>query len=85
MVAMFDEHGSKVLAKKLVFIIPSALGIDPERSILAADDVVDAIAIAAGGNGWLWFPSYVVIKISLSSAHLCTCFRTGQPAAMVHR
>ena len=39
------------------FIIPSALGIDPESSIDAAAAVVDAIAMAAGGSGWLWFPS----------------------------
>lgn len=39
------------------FIIPSALGIDPESSIDAAADGVDAIAMAAGGSGWLWLPS----------------------------
>lgn len=50
---MLDEHGSKVLAKKFELIIPSALGIDPDNSIFAAADVVDTIAIAAGGNGWL--------------------------------
>ena len=69
-VAMLEEHGNRVLAKKFGFINPSALDMDPDRSILAADDVVEAIAMAAGGNGWLWFPSYVVIKIVLSSAHL---------------
>lgn len=53
MVAMLDEHGRRVLARKFEFIRPSALGIDPESNILAAEDVVDAIAIAAGGNGWL--------------------------------
>lgn len=51
----------------------SALGIEPESSIDAAADVVDAIAIAAGGSGWLCWPSYVVISMVLSSAHLCTC------------
>lgn len=56
-VAMLEEQGNKVLAKKLEFIKPSALDMDPDRSILAADDVVDAMAMAAGGNGWLWFPS----------------------------
>lgn len=50
---MLDEQGSIVLAKKLEFIRPSALDIDPESSIRAADEVVDAIAMAAGGNGWL--------------------------------
>lgn len=56
-VAMFDEHGRMVLARKLGFIMPSALGIDPERSMLAAAEVVEAIARAAGGSGWLWVPS----------------------------
>lgn len=51
--------GRKALARKLELFIsaatdaPSALGIDPDRSILAAEEVVDAIAIAAGGSGWL--------------------------------
>lgn len=71
-VAMLLEHGRKVLARKFGFIKPSALDIDPERSIRAADEVVAAIAIAAGGSRWLWFPSYVVIRIVRSSAHLCT-------------
>lgn len=53
MVAMLEEQGRRVLARKLEFIMPSALDIAPDRSILAADDVVDAIAMAAGGNGWL--------------------------------
>lgn len=56
-VAMFDEHGSIVLVRKLGFIRPSALGLEPESSMLAAADVVDAIDIAAGGSGWLWVPS----------------------------
>jgi hypothetical protein len=59
--------------------------MDPDSSMEAAAAVVDAIAMAAGGNGWLWFPSYVVMSTVRSSAHRCTCFRTGQPAAMVHR
>ena len=50
---MLDEQGRSVLARKFEFINPSALGMDPESNILAADDVVEAIAIAAGGNGWL--------------------------------
>lgn len=52
-VAMFDEHGRSVLARKLELIRPSALGIEPERSIRAAEEVVEAMAMAAGGNGWL--------------------------------
>jgi hypothetical protein len=47
--------------------------MEPDNSILAADDVVDAIAVAAGGKGWLWLPSYVVVRMVRSSAHLCTC------------
>lgn len=53
MVAMLEEQGRSVLARKFEFIMPSALGIEPESSILAADDVVEAIAMAVGGNGWL--------------------------------
>lgn len=63
-----------LLASKLFGVTsPSALGIDPESSIDAAADVVDAMATAAGGSGWLCWPSYVVINIVRSSAHLCTC------------
>jgi hypothetical protein len=51
----------------------------------AAAEVVDAIAAAAGGSGWLCVPSYVVIRIDMSSAHRCTCFLTGQDGATVHR
>ena len=50
---MLEEQGRTVLARKLEFISPSALGIDPDSSIRAADEVVDAIAMAAGGSGWL--------------------------------
>lgn len=71
MVAMLEEEGSIVLAKKLAFINPSVvLVIEPERSMDAAAEVVDAMAVAAGGSGWLCVPSYVVIKILRSSAHL---------------
>lgn len=48
---MFDEQDRKVLAKKFEFINPSELGMEPERSILAAEEVVEAIAKAAGGKG----------------------------------
>lgn len=57
MVAMLEEHGRRVLARKFEFIRPSALSIEPERRVLAAEEVVDAMAMAAGGNGWLWLPS----------------------------
>lgn len=51
MVAMLEEQGSIVLARKPEFISPSVLDMDPERSIEAAAEVVDAIAMAAGGSG----------------------------------
>lgn len=56
-VAMLDVEGRTVLVKKLEFIRPSVLDMDPERSIDAAAEVVDAIAMAAGGRGWLCVPS----------------------------
>ena len=56
-VTKFGEQGSIPFGRIFEFIIPSPLGIDPESSIDAAADVVDAIAMAAGGSGWLWFPS----------------------------
>ncbi len=67
-VAMLEEHGKIALARRFGFISPSVLDIDPESNMLAAAVVVDAIAIAAGGSGWLWLNSYVVIRIDLSSA-----------------
>lgn len=57
MVAMLEEQGKSVLARKFAFIKLSALDIEPDKSIRAADEVVDAIAMAAGGKGWLWLPS----------------------------
>lgn len=83
-VATLEEHGRIALARKFGFIIISALGMEPESSIFAAAEVVDAMAMAAGGRGWLCVPSYVVVKMVRSSAHLCTCLRTGQATAMVH-
>jgi len=71
-VAMFWEHGSEALSNMVGLIRPSELGIDPERSIDAAAEVVEAIAWAVGGSGWLCCPSYVVIRTLRSSAHLCT-------------
>ena len=56
-VAMLEEHGRIALARKLGFIRPSADDMEPERSMLAAAEVVEAIAMAAGGRGWLWVPS----------------------------
>lgn len=58
MVAMFEEHGSTVRARKLAFMRPpSVLDMDPESSMEAAAAVVEAMATAAGGKGWLWLPS----------------------------
>lgn len=72
-------------AMKLAFnAMLSADVEEPERSIEAAAAVVDAMAVAAGGSIWLWLPSYVVIRIDLSSARRCTCLRTGQHGDMVH-
>ena len=31
--------------------------VEPERSIEAAAEVVEAIAVAETGSGWLWVPS----------------------------
>lgn len=45
---------------------------EPDISIQAAAEVVDAIAVAEIGSWWLCVPSYVVIKMDMSSAHLCT-------------
>ena len=52
-VARLEEHGRRVLVRKFEFMSPSALDMEPDSNILAADDVVDAIAMAAGGRGWL--------------------------------
>lgn len=49
-VATFCEQESDALSSMVGFIMPSALGIAPERSIDAAADVVDAIALAVGGS-----------------------------------
>ena len=39
---------------------------EPEVNILAAAEVVEAIAVAEAASGWLCVPSYVVIKIDIS-------------------
>lgn len=57
MAMLLDDIGRIALASKFGFIIPSALDMEPERSIFAAAEVVDAIAMAAGGSGWLCVPS----------------------------
>lgn len=48
----------------------TSLVVEPESSMLAAADVVDAMAAAASGSAWLCDPSYVVISIDASSADL---------------
>lgn len=70
MVAILDDSGSIVRAgrKLLSMSEPPVLGKEPERSMEAAADVVEATAMAGGGSGWLWWPSYVVVKIERSSA-----------------
>lgn len=56
-VATLDEQGRIALASRFGFMMPSALDIDPESSMLTAAAVVEAMAMAAGGSGWLWLPS----------------------------
>lgn len=46
---------------------------EPEVSMDAAAEVVEAMAVAEAESGWLWVPSYVVMRIDMSSEHLCTC------------
>lgn len=45
---------------------------EPDNKKETAAEVVDAMAVAESGSVWLWVPSYVVIKMVISSAHLCT-------------
>lgn len=45
---------------------------DLDNNMQAAAEVVEAMADAETGSGWLCVPSYVVIKMDMSSAHLCT-------------
>lgn len=54
-VAMLDEHGRIALPRKLGFtrFTQSELDVDPESNMLAAAVVADAMAMAAGGRGWL--------------------------------
>ena len=52
--------------------MPFMIGVGPDTSMDAAEEMADANGIAAGGRGWLWSPSYVVDSIEGSSAHLCT-------------
>lgn len=44
----------------------------PERSMEAAAEVAEAMAVADMGSGWLCVPSYVEISIDISSELLCT-------------
>lgn len=49
---------------------------EPDNSMEAAAEVVEAMAVAETARGWLCVPSYVVIKMDKSSAHLCTWSHT---------
>lgn len=57
MVVEVGEQESMFLARTSwllgLMIWRSELGIEPERSMDIAADVVDAIFMAAGGRGWL--------------------------------
>jgi hypothetical protein len=46
--------------------------VEPDINMEAAAEVVDAMAVAETGSGWLWVPSYVVISMDMSAAHLWT-------------
>lgn len=45
---------------------------DVHLSIEAAAEVVEAMAVAENGREWLCVPSYVVIRMDMSSQHLWT-------------
>lgn len=64
---------------------PREVEEEPEVSMDAAAEVVEAIAVAEADSRWLCVPSYVVIRIDVSSAHRCTCFLTGHCGATVQR
>jgi hypothetical protein len=71
-----EEQGSTVRARKLELMRPwpSALGMEPESSMEAAADVVDAIAIAAGAS-----PIYLSASspsLPLAWAHLAVTTRS---------
>ncbi|RWW26264.1 hypothetical protein BHE74_00011439 [Ensete ventricosum] len=54
MVTTPDEEGMIALASGLLgFVTPSLLVVEPDNSMAAAAEMVDAIAMAAGGRGWL--------------------------------
>lgn len=38
-------------------VVQCELVIEPERNMFSAADVELAKGLAAGGSGWLWFPS----------------------------
>lgn len=62
------------LERKLgLLLLLGTVAVEPERSIVAAAEVVLARTVAAGESGWLCFPSYVVIRMVLSCTHLWTC------------
>lgn len=67
------EPGRKLGLLLLLGAVAVEVAVELERSIAAAAEVVLARTAAAGGSGWLCFPSYVVIRMVLSCTHLWTC------------
>ena len=65
---------------------PVASEMEEEELVLessmnvAAAEVVEAMAVAPTGSGWLWVPSYVVTRIDMSSRHRCTCIYMRAPS-----
>lgn len=51
-----EEEKSRVL-NTVVLPCCKVVAEPGERNMLSADDVKLAIGLAAGGSGWLWFPS----------------------------
>lgn len=58
-----------------------------EWSMEAEKEDVEAMGVAAArGSGWLCVPSYVVISIDMSSAHLCTWnFNSMVKTILIHQ
>ena len=55
--AMAVEKGIRLLGIMALPVVLFMVGIGPDKSMDAAEQVADAIGIAAGGRGWLWLPS----------------------------
>lgn len=67
---------AEVVAVAVLVVVAVICGLgsdeldEPDNNMLAAAEVVEAIAVAERGSVWLCVPSYVVINIDMSSAHL---------------